>query len=175
MHTVRMGCRVALALMLGALSLPALAARLELQAGPSYMDRNPTSAVFVEGVFDARPIGHSRWSWSPDVSLGWIGGRSLARYDGGRYTVRDDAWLLAAGARIRYGEAGDWYRHLFVGFQPAFNTARTQSLSSPYEFVSSVGWQGRHVSVQLRHVSNGNLHSPNRGETMALIGVGIEL
>jgi hypothetical protein len=122
-------------------------------------------------VFNEYRIGDSRFSWSPDVSLGWLDGRNIARFDGGRYTTRDQIWLLAGGARLHYGEADDWYRPLFLSFQPALHTGRTQALSTPYEFVSSLGWQGRRFSVEIRHISNGNLHHPNRGETMALVGV----
>ena len=166
---------VAVALALLPLALPARAAHVQIEAGRSYMDSYATNAVFVEGVFDAHRIGDSRWSWSPDVSLGWINGRDIARFRDSRYTTRDDAWLLAAGARFQYGDANDWYRHLFLSFQPALNSARTQALSSPYEFVSTLGWQGRRFSVQIRHVSNGDLHKPNRGETMALVGFGFDL
>ncbi|HWU77791.1 MAG TPA: acyloxyacyl hydrolase [Rhodanobacter sp.] len=154
---------------------PAHATHLQIEGGRSYMDSHATNAMFVEGVFDSRPIGTSRWSWSPDVALGWVNGRDIARYRGGRYATSQDAWLLAAGARFQYGDANDWYRHLFLSFQPALNSAHTQALSSPYEFVSTLGWQGRRFSFQIRHVSNGNLHSPNRGETMALIGVGLDM
>ena len=126
-------------------------------------------------MFDPHQIGDSRCSWSPDVSLGWINGRDIPRFHGDRYSTKDDAWLLAAGARFQYGAANRWYRHLFLSFQPALNSARTQALSSPYEFVSTLGWQGRRFSVQIRHVSNGDLHTPNRGETMALVGFGFDL
>ena len=166
---------IALAGPLALLGLPAAAAHLELQGGRSYMDSHASNAVFVEGVFDDHRIGNSRFSWSPDVSLGWIGGRDVARYRASRYATQDDVWLLAGGARLRYGDPGDWYGALFVSFQPAVHTGRTQALSSGYEFVSSVGWQGRHASIQLRHISNGGLHEPNLGETMALLGVGFEL
>lgn len=167
--------RSALALALVTAALPATAARFELQAGRSYSNSHGANTAFVEAVFDEHRIGHTRFSWSPDVSLGWIDGRDLARYRGDRYDTRDQAWLLAGGVRFHYGDAGDWYRPLFFSFQPALNTGRTQALSSAYEFVSTLGWQGRHVSFQIRHVSNGRLHKPNRGETMALIGVGFDL
>jgi hypothetical protein len=175
MHAFRTCFRLALALSLAASGLPALAASVEIQAGRSYMDSDATDALFVERVFDAHRIGDSRWNWSPAVSLGWIQGRDVVRFRGSRYATQQDAWLLAAGARIQYGEAGAWYRHLYLGFQLACNSARTQALSSPYEFVSTLGWQGRRFSVQLRHVSNGNLHDPNRGETMALVGVRFDI
>ncbi len=166
---------MAAGLALAVLAMPAAAANVQVQAGRSYMDSEATNVLFVESVFAAHRIGDSHWTWSPDVSLGWIHGRDLARFRGARYTTRQDAWLLAAGARVQYGDANHWYRHLFLSFQPAFNSARTQALSSPYEFVSTLGWQGRRFSVQVRHISNGSLHEPNRGETMALIGVGFDL
>lgn len=165
----------ALGLALAVSAMPVAAAQVQIQAGRSYMDNYATTALFVEGVFAARRIGDSPWTWSPDASLGWIRGRDLARFRDNRYSTGPDAWLLAAGARLQYGDANRWYRHLFVSFQPALNSARTQALSSPYEFVSTLGWQGRRFSVQLRHVSNGDLHHPNRGETMVLIGLGLEL
>lgn len=169
------GSLVLLALPLVSLAFPAAAAHLEIQGGRSYMDSYAANTVFVEGVFDEHRLGDTRFSWSPDVSLGWIDGRAIARFDGSRYSTRDQVWVLAGGARIHYGDANDWYRSLFFSFQPALQTGRTQALSTPYEFVSTLGWQGRRFSVQVRHISNGNLHHPNRGETMALVGVGFDL
>ncbi len=157
------------------LALPAVAAHVELQGGRSYMDGYGSNALFVEGVFADHRIGDSRFSWSPDVSLGWIDGRDVARFDVTRPGTRNSVTLLAAGVRLHYGDAGDWYRPLFVSFQPALQLGRTLALSSSYEFVSTLGWQARHFSIQLRHVSNGGLDGSNRGETMALVGVGFEL
>jgi len=54
-------------------------------------------------------------------------------------------------------------------------TGRTMALSSVGEFVNTVGWQGKYLSFQIRHISNGGTHGPNRGETMALVGVGFDL
>jgi hypothetical protein len=153
---------------------PASAVQLQVQGGRSYMDRYATNTAFVEAVFASRRIGDSRFSWAPDVSAGWIGGRQVARYDDSRYRTRDDVWLLAAGARFQYGDAMDG-RGLFLSVQPALQRGRTQALSGGYEFVSTLGWQGRRFSVQIRHVSNAGLHEPNRGETMALLGVGFDL
>ena len=50
-----------------------------------------------------------------------------------------------------------------------------QARSSAYESVDSVGWQWHHLSFEIRHISNGRLHQPNRGETMALVGVGFDI
>ncbi|MEO7072947.1 MAG: acyloxyacyl hydrolase [Rhodanobacter sp.] len=138
------------------------------------MDAYPTNAAFAVAVFASRRIGDSHFSWAPDVSAGWINGRNLVRYDGSGYSTRDDVWLVAAGARIQYGEHADGHG-VFLSVQPALQSGRTLALSGGFEFVSTLGWQGRHLSVQIRHVSNAGIEGPNRGETMALVGVGFDL
>ncbi|GAB3779010.1 hypothetical protein GCM10028797_00360 [Dyella agri] len=160
---------------LASAALPAAAAQVELQAGRSYMDSHATNTVFAEGVFAEHPLGDTGLHWAPDVSLGWIDGRDIGRYRDTRYGTRDAIWLAAGGVRLSAGGPGDWYRHFFYSFQVALHSGRTQALSSAYEFVNSVGWQWRHFSVQIRHISNGKLHQPNRGETMALVGLGFDL
>lgn len=166
---------LASALALSPLPLLAQTAHLQVQGGRSFMDGHGASALFLEGVLGAHPIGDSRWTLAPDFSLGWIDGRDLARFRGGPYDTREQAWLVAAGARLQRQSADGGRSHWFASFQPALNSARTQALSSPYEFVTTVGWQGRRFSFQIRHISNAGLHRPNRGETMALIGVGFDL
>ncbi len=153
---------------------PAVAARLEIQLGRSYMDRHAANVIFAEGVLGTHRLGDSRLSWSPDLSAGWIGGRDLATYQHARYGTAAPVWLVAAGIRLHAGDRGDGYRRFFFSFQPALHRGRTQTLSSCYEFVSTLGWQGRRVSVQVRHISNGGLHDPNRGETMALLGIAFD-
>lgn len=156
------------------LALPAVAAQVQVQAGRSYMDRDATTAVFAEVVGTPRRLGDSRFVWAPAAALGWIDGRDLTRFGGNRYTATDTVWLLAAGVRLQYAPA-DRGRGWFLGLQPALQRGRTQALSGGLEFVSTLGWQGRRFSVQLRHVSNAGLSGPNRGETMALVGVGFDL
>lgn len=166
----------ALALALaGATSAATAATHLEVQGGRSYMDSHGTPAAFVEATFDAHPISGTRFSWAPDVSVGWIGGRDMARYKGNRYQTGDDIFLVAGGARLRYGSEGDWYHGFFYSLQGALQTGRSMALSSVGEFVNTVGWQGKYLSFQVRHISNGGTHGPNRGETMALVGVGFDL
>lgn len=166
----------ALALSLLAAVLPATAAtRLELQAGRSYMDSHGANTGFVEAVFAPQPLGHTRFTWSPDVSLGWIDGRAVPRYDYSRYTTRNAVALVAGGARFHRGDAGDWYQPLFFSFQVAAANHTTQALSSHYQFVSTLGWQAKHFSVAIRHISNGSLQAPNRGETMALVGLAFDI
>lgn len=163
--------RAGLALCLAVAAGEAVAAAVEVQLGRSYMDRAGATAVFVEGVLSGHPMGTTRFGWAPDVSVGWIDGRDMQRYARARYTTSDAIWLVAAGVRLHYGMDNDWYHRLFFSFQPTLHTGRTQALSSTCEFVSSLGWQGDRFSFQFRHISNGSLHEPNRGETMALLGM----
>jgi len=167
--------RGALTLLLATAALPAAAAHLEVQGGRSYMDDHGANAVFVEATFAPHTVGNSRLDWSPDVSAGWIDGREVRRYRDAEFTTRPSVALLAAGARFHYGVPDAWYRPLFLSFQLAGINHTTQALSSHYQFVSTLGWQGEHLSFQLRHISNGGLNGPNRGETMALVGVGFDL
>ncbi|WP_266182111.1 acyloxyacyl hydrolase [Dyella humicola] len=145
--------------------------RVELQVGRSYMDSNGATTVFAEKVFSGGSIGSTRFSWAPQISAGWIDGRDMERYQRANCTTTDAVWLVAGGVRLRYGTEGDWFHSLFFSFQPALHSGRTMALSSPYEFVSSFGWQGNRFSFQFRHISNGSLREPNRGETMALLGI----
>lgn len=167
--------RGALALAMAAATLPAAATHVAVQAGRSYMDSHGANAAFAEAVFAPHAIDNTALDWSPDVSLGWIGARDVARYRATPYGTDHSVALAAAGARFHYGEAGAWYRPLFFSFQLAGINHTTEALSSHYQFVSTLGWQGEHLSLQIRHVSNGGLHDPNRGETMALVGVGFDL
>jgi hypothetical protein len=168
--------RAALALLLATAALPAAAVHLEVQGGRSYMDTHGANAAFVEATFAPHALGDSGLlDWSPDVSLGWIDGRGLDRYRKDEFETYDPVALLAAGARFRYGAPDAWYRPLFFSFQLAGANHTTQAVSSHYQFVSTVGWQGKHLSFQLRHVSNAGINGPNRGETMALVGVGFDL
>ena len=169
---------------LGFLALVALAAsvpvaaqtHLEVQGGRSYMNSYGTSAFFAEAVFEPQVMGQSRFTWSPDVSIGYIKGRDIGRYRNSDPGVTDNIWVGAAGARFHYGNNGDWYQPLFFSFQLAgIAGGRTQALSSGYEFVSTIGYQWKNVSFQLRHISNGSFKEPNRGETMALVGVGFDI
>lgn len=161
---------------LALLALPALsqaATHVEVQAGRSYMDSYGTNTAFVEAVFAPHAIGNSRYTWSPDVSAGWIDGRHLSKPY--RMTTRPSVALVAAGLRLRTSDESAWYHPVFFSFQLAGTNRTTQALSSHYQFVSTLGLQFKHVSFGIRHISNGGLHDPNSGETMALVGVGFDL
>ena len=174
MHAIPSPRRLVAALAL--IALPALSqatAHVEVQAGRSYLDSHGTNTAFVEAVFAPHAIGNSRYTWSPDLSAGWIDGRDLTRQY--HQTTRPSVALVAAGARLRTGDEIAWYHPLFFSFQLAGTNHTTQALSSHYQFVSTLGLQFKHVSVGIRHISNGGLHDPNSGETMALVGVGFNL
>ena len=165
--------RSALVLALMSLSAAAMAdTRIEVDGGSSYSDSNWTSTGWVGAVFKDHGIASSRFTWAPVVSLGYIEGRNGTRYG---HAVSDDVWLLAGGTRFHYGDDSNWYHHLFWTAQVAAQAGRTQALSSAGEFVNSVGWQGEHWTVQVRHASNGGIKGPNRGETMALVGLAFNL
>jgi len=157
---------------LGTFCASASAAQWSIEGGRSYMDSHPATTAFVEGVFASHPLGSTNFTWAPDVSLGWIDGRRLSRYAGAHYNPREVVWLVAGGVRLQHAATDAWYGHLFFSEQLALQNRHSLALSSDYEFVSSVGWQGQHISFQLRHISNAGLHGPNRGETMALVGFG---
>lgn len=170
--------RLAVAIALSGVMWPALASgpRFSLEGGESFLGgyftwNDGAPAVFAEAVFDEHAIGHSAFSWAPDITAGWIDGRDIARFRYARTTTRDHIWLLAGGVRLHYGAPDAWYRPLFFSFQPTLHTGRTQGLSSSYEFTSTLGWQGEHWMVALRHSSNAFLHMPNRGENMLLVGI----
>ncbi|UPG90087.1 acyloxyacyl hydrolase [Luteibacter aegosomaticola] len=177
MRSSRVALGVLAALSLTVASLPAAAdTHIEVQGGRSYMDSHPTDAFFIESVFNPYQIGASRFTWSPDVSIGYIKGRDVGRYANSHPGVNNNVWVGAAGARLHYGVDGDWYHPFFFSFQVAGTAGgRTQALSSGYEFVSTLGWQWKNISFQLRHISNGSFKEPNRGETMALIGLGFDI
>lgn len=157
---------------------PAAAAipRFSVEGGWSFMGSHYTAdlgarAVFGEAVFGEHAIGDSRFTWAPDVTAGWISGRSATRYDSHGYSVRNDIWLVAGGLRFHYGAADAWYRPLFFSVQPTLHAGNTPALSGAYEFTLTLGWQARHWMLGVRHSSNASLHLPNQGETMLVGGM----
>ncbi|HJU26007.1 MAG TPA: lipid A 3-O-deacylase, partial [Rhodanobacteraceae bacterium] len=117
-------------------------------------------AAFAQVAGTPPEDGHAHWR--PVASVGWIGSRQVAGEN-----FDHDVFLAAAGAR--YGR-----RHgLFFSEQIAATSARTDALSSRFEFVSSLGWQQGHFITILRHVSNAGILGGGRnlGETMVLVGV----
>lgn len=137
----------------------AAAARVDVSVGRSVtIGDDWTNVAFVEWIANPRPVG--KFTWAPAFGLGHFGARP--NLPGER--LDHPVWVGAAGARLYV------WRGAFFQFQGALTAGKTDALSTPYEFVSTTGWQARHWQVMLRHISNGDFHEPNHGETMALIG-----
>lgn len=134
------------------------------------MDRLPANTLFVEGLFAEHALCDTRARWAPEVLTGRIDGRTVARFRYNHATTRNAVWRVAAGVRFHYRDAADGYRLLFFSFQPAWQSGRAPALSSGYAVGGAPSGRGWRFSVQLRHVSNGGPHDPNRGETMARVG-----
>ena len=140
---------------------PSAFARVEFSVGQSWtlLPYRYTDVAFAEWIGAAQPWW--KITWSPAVTVGFVESRSNTP------TVRldENVWVFAGGARAYL------WRDLFFGFQFATTAGKTDALSTPYEFVSSLGWQGDHFQVMFRHISNGDFHEPNHGETMFLVGL----
>ena len=155
----------ALLAVLMAAPLVARGADLSVSWGPSVTGHQHwSSAVFAEAATDP-------WRWrefdiAPEFGLGYVRARGTAvdRLD-------HDVWIGFGGVRASLPGAGIW-RHAFLGFGIGVTHGKTNALSSTGEFVDTLGWQGGHWDVMIRHVSNGHLaRGPNIGETMLLLGV----
>jgi hypothetical protein len=153
---------------------------LSVEGGRSYAGEyfgapESAPAVFGEAVFGEHAIGQSNVTWRLDVIGGWIDGRDIPRFQTSRYTTRDHIWLAGVRPRFQFGAPDAWYRPFFFSFQPSLHTGRTHSLSSSYEFTSTLGWQMHHWMIAIRHSSNAFLHEPNLGETALIVGLTFRL
>ncbi|HEX5353619.1 MAG TPA: hypothetical protein VFW60_06035 [Rhodanobacteraceae bacterium] len=141
---------------------PALATGLDFTVGPSMTSSGRTTgAAFISAFRDSPPDGHAHFD--PIGTIGWVDSRRTRVDD-----LHHPVFLAAGGVRIVAAN-----RHWFVGEQLAVTSARTDALSSRFEFMTSAGWQDGHFVVMLRHVSNGHIlgGGKNLGETMLLGGV----
>ena len=139
----------------------AQAADFDLSAGTSAtVGTRWTQTVFFDAAGDSR-----EWHglhWEPIASVGWIGSRDDPKDD-----LDHDVWIAGAGVRLV-----GWWRGAFVGFEGGWVNQRTDALSSHGQFISTLGWQGDHFVLMIRHISNGNLFGGrNLGETMLLAGL----
>lgn len=144
-----------------AMAPPADAADYTVYAGSSVTasDRYWTPAVYLDVAGEHRQTG--RFTWRPVASLGWIGARDQ------RAELDRNVTVAAVGVSLV-----DWWKRAFVSFQVGYAGRTTEALSSHGQFVSSLGWQGDHVALMVRHVSNGNVFGGrNLGETLFMVGV----
>lgn len=137
------------------------AADVTISAGRSFTtDTRWTTAAFVDISGRTRELAGVHWQ--PTASLGWIDGRDTRTAD-----LDHTVYIGAAGVRLV-----DWWHGAFFAFELGAAGGRTDAISSSEQFVSSLGWEGEHWTVMVRHVSNGEFFGGrNLGETMLLAGV----
>lgn len=140
---------------------PALASGFDVVAGPSVTSSERTTAAVFASVF-GEPPADGRSHFEPIGTLGWVDARNTRKDD-----LNHEVYLAGGGARLVSPT-----RHLFVSEQLVATSARTDALSSHFEFMTSAGWENGHFAVILRHVSNAHLFGgKNLGETMLLAGI----
>jgi hypothetical protein len=142
----------------------AQAGDFEIQLGASdTKDQGGSGTVWVQSIGLEDSIGQSgRWQRESVGTVGYINGRSEPGYG-------DNVWLLGVGQRIRHVSDGS-PSHWFVEANLLGAVGRTPAISGPVQFGTALGWSGDRYQVLIRHVSNAGLRSPNRGETMLLLG-----
>lgn len=123
--------------------------------------RTPAGAGYTGPVLlvDLVRYSESDWQVEPVLSVGVIGAQG-SKTD----RVNHDVGLVAAGVRITSPSS------IFLQVQAAAIGPRTPALSTTGQIASSLGWQGSHWSIQLRHISNAGTGGENAGETMLLAG-----
>jgi hypothetical protein len=134
----------------------------DLVAGPSATSSGRTTAALFASAFGTS-ADDNRAHVEPIGTLGRIDSRSSSPRD-----MDHQVFLAGGGVRILAAN-----HHWFVSEQIAVASARTDALSSRFEFMTSVGWQHGHFIALLQHISNGHLlgGGENLGETMLLAGV----
>lgn len=137
------------------------AASFELTAGPSATAGVRWTPALFFGVAGTPP-DDTRAHFVPIASAGFIGSRSTDVHG-----LDHNVFLVGGG--VHYGRDQGWY----VNEQIAATNARTDALSSRFEFMTSVGWEGSRYIAMVRHISNAHLlgGGKNLGETMLLGGV----
>jgi len=159
MNGIRRGLVAAACL---AICTPALATGFDLVAGPSVTSSERTTGAIFASVFGERPEDN-RIHFEPIGTLGWVNSRNTRTDD-----LDHEVFLAAGGVRIVAAN-----HRWFVSEQLAATSARTDALSSRFEFMTSAGWQNGHFIMMLRHVSNAHIlgGGKNLGETMLLAGM----
>ena len=140
----------------------ASAAGFDIVAGPTVTSSGRVSGALSTSVFGEAP-DDGRSHFEPIATLAWVNARNTSIDD-----LNRQVFLAGGGVRLVTPS-----RHWFVSEQIAATSARTDALSSRFEFMTSAGWQDGRFIVMLRHVSNAHLlgHGKNLGETMLLAGV----
>lgn len=150
-----------LALVLALATAPAPARAIDISASlgiSTTASQDATPVAFVDLAGSTRDGRMFRWQ--PTASFGFVRGRDV-RADLDRNVV-----IGGVGLRLV-----DWWKKAFFGAEVGYAADTTASVSSHAQFISSLGWQGEHCVVMLRHISNADLAGgKNLGETMLLLG-----
>lgn len=144
---------VALALLAAFAPTPAYAA-YEIAGG--YVDTIDSEATWT---------GHI--TWLSEHRHPWeISGGYIAARDDVSPEISPDTFYLSAAKRFLHSSG-----LFFSSGVVLTNTSSDDDvLSGPLQFVNGIGWQGEHVVISLRHMSNANLTGKNRGENLLVVG-----
>jgi len=150
-------------LLVAGMAMPGRAAEWSASVGASFSEHDWTPAATLEAGGYLRALGERGLQWRPVAALTVVDGHAHDWRAGTDKTV----WVGSGGAAFSLRDGG-W----FLALQAGAASRTTPALSSHLQFVSSLGWQGRRLRLQLRHISNGRIGGgPNLGESMALMGV----
>lgn len=154
-------CGLALALLLAA-PFAAHATGFNAVGGASVTASGRVTPVLFGSVYGQHSL-FDAVTVEPIATVGWIDSRHIKTDD-----LDHSVFVAGGGARILTRN-----RHWFLGIQVAATSTRTNALSSRFEFIDSAGWQYRHFTVMVRHISNASIlgRGQNMGETMLLAGV----
>ncbi|WDS36584.1 hypothetical protein [Pseudoxanthomonas sp.] len=144
-------------------SAPSQAATWTVSAGTSVDQHDWTPAAALDVWGKPYELGSGRLQWRPVAALTAIAGHEATWRPGSDRNV----WIGSGGAAFSLRDSG-W----FLALQAGAVDRITPGLSSHFQFVSSLGWHGSRLQLQLRHISNGRIGGgPNLGESMLLVGV----
>ena len=101
-------------------------------------------------------VGAQKYPW--EVSIG-----HLAERDDTVDAQSPTTTFVAVGRRINW-------RQWFLSTGIALVDADNEILSGYGQFITGLGWRGKHLTVNVRHISNASTTGRNRGETFLLVG-----
>lgn len=101
-------------------------------------------------------VGEQRMPW--ELSIGHI-----AERDDTVEAPSPTTTFIAVGRRLTW-------RNWFLSSGIALVDADNEILSGYGQFITGLGWRGKHLTVNVRHISNASTTGRNRGETFLLVG-----
>jgi len=101
-------------------------------------------------------LSEQRFPW--EVSLG-----HLAARDEDTLAPSPSTTFFAVGRRVNW-------RNWFLSTGVALVDCDNEILSGHGQFITGLGWRSKHLTVNVRHLSNASTSGRNRGETFLLVG-----